>query len=124
MRIAVIALSIALSGCASKTPEERAAFRQARQAEEQRQVAAQREAYRQNVYSQCRSYGFRDGSAEFNNCVMRVDMSNREQDAATRQMILQQAIQAEQVRQQRALPLCSSMGPGMAGYMRAEGSCR
>ena len=64
-----------LAGCASQpqpTPEEQA------------------RAYTEGVNAQCRSYGFTPGTADFRDCVMRIDMANRQAFEAQRQMLLQQ----------------------------------
>jgi hypothetical protein len=112
-----------LVGCATKTPEERAAYRQAQyEAEQAAQQQSNRE-YTEKVMALCRGYGFSSGP-EMRDCVMKVDLANRQQNAAMQQMILQQAIQQEAVNQQRALPRCADMGAGMRGYMQAQGQCR
>lgn len=85
----------------------------------EQQIAAQ-QAYAARVQAQCQGYGFVPGTAEFRDCVMRVDMANRQTDAQTRQMLIEQQIQ----RDTALLPLCSTLPPGLAGYRRAQGACR
>lgn len=93
-----------LVGCA--TPEQERARQAAEQAE-----------YQQLVFQRCRSYGFTDATPEFRQCVMQVDM-------AARQMLQQHTLQEESMRRQRAMPMCSTLPPGTAGYMRSQGRCR
>ena len=76
--------------------------------------------YLQRLHATCASYGFRDGSPEFQNCLMQVDQATKNRRSATSNTLLQQMLQ----NQQQALPLCSSLPPGLAGYRRAEGGCR
>jgi hypothetical protein len=116
----VLCLVVLLASCSSMTPEERAARRQAAYEAEQQQLAAQREAYRQRLYSQCSAYGFQQGTPDFSRCLMQVDTANQQQDAQMRAVILQQLLQ----QQYQSMPLCSSLPPGMAGYRRAEATCR
>lgn len=89
-------------------------------AEPQVDAAQYRAAYKEQVFSQCDSYGYLRGTREFSDCVMRVDLQNRSNDAALGNAILQEGMR----RQNEALPPCSSLGPGMAGYERAAGRCR
>lgn len=73
-----IALSLlVLAGCATDD-----------RANHERQAAE----YRAGVEGQCRAYGFTEGSPEFRDCLMRVDMTNRQAYEANRQMLLQQYI--------------------------------
>jgi hypothetical protein len=102
---------LVLVGCIS--PEERERRLQARAEQEE----AQRQAYRQGIQNRCASYGFRPGTPDFSNCVMQIDQGNR-------QMLMQQMLQDESARQQRAMPYCADLPPGQAGYMRAQGRCR
>ena len=81
-------------------------------------------AYWERVRARCGDYGFTPGTVEFKNCVMQLDQNVRQRQIDRENMILQQGIQNESVRQQRALPLCSQLGPGMRGYMQAQGRCR
>lgn len=100
----VVVLFVLVAGCA--TPEQQYA-----------QQAADRAEYQRLLAQRCTSYGFTAGTLEFSNCVMQVDMS-------ARNLLLQQSLQEESMRQERALPLCSSLGPGLRGYMKAQGRCR
>lgn len=115
MRRFVYLVAFTLVGCAA-TPEQIEARRQQEQAQQQ----AAQAAYRERVFGQCRAYGFTEGSAEFRQCLMQVDMANQQQNAATRQIILQQMLQ----QQYQSMPLCSSLPPFTSGYRRAEGTCR
>lgn len=110
----VIVLFVLLSACA--TQEEIAAQRRHEFAQQQ----AAREAYREQVYGQCRAYGFVDGSPEFRQCLMQVDQANQQRNAQMNAVILQQLLHENE--QQR--PLCSALAPGMSGYYRAQGRCR
>lgn len=77
---------VVLAGCTTQ------AERQQRDYEAEQ---ARARAYTQQVDGQCRSYGFKDGTPEFRDCVMRVDTANRQQWEAQRQMLLQQYIQQQ-----------------------------
>ena len=103
---------LALAGCASEEPRRQQAERQT--------VAAQREAYQRSLEYRCASYGFVQGTADYRNCVVQVDMANRQQDAKTRNAMLQQILE----KKYGAMPLCSSLPSGLAGYHRAQGHCR
>ena len=74
-------------------------------------------SYRDQVFAQCRSYGHVEGTEQFKQCVMQVDMQNRA-------LINQQALQDESARQYRAMPMCSSLTAFEAGFYRAQGRCR
>ena len=111
MRALIVLSMVLLGGCISVEERER---RQQLAAEHEQ---AQRQAYRQRINDRCASYGFRPGTPDFSNCVMQIDQGNR-------QMIRQQILQEESARQQRAMPYCSELPPGQAGYMRAQGQCR
>ncbi|MBI2749747.1 MAG: hypothetical protein HYX43_10530 [Burkholderiales bacterium] len=113
MRYAVY-LVVLLAGCATQEQIE------ARRQYEAEQQAAAIEAYRQQVFGQCRAYGFRDGTPEFSQCLMQVDQANQAQNAQMRAVILQQLLQ----QQYQQMPLCSSLPPGMAGWYQAQGKCR
>ena len=78
-----------MAGCA--TPQQKA---EQRAADEQQRA----KEYRVMVENQCFAYGFKPNTAEWPRCLMQVDMANRQQDAARRQMI-----QQEYVRQQGIL---------------------
>lgn len=97
-------LLLLLAGCA--TQEELAA-----------QHAAEQAQYRNAVHAQCRGYGLTQGTTQFSECLMRVDM-------AYRQLLLDHALQEETAARTRALPYCSSLPPGLAGAYRAQGRCR
>lgn len=114
VRAVITLLLAAAAGCASRDEIE------ARRLYEARQQAAAQEAYQQHVLAQCRGYGFREGSTEFSQCVMQVDQANRAQNSQMRAVILQQMLH----QQYQQLPLCSSLPAGMAGYRRAQGTCR
>jgi hypothetical protein len=111
MRILFVLLLVSLTGCYSA--EERMRRRELAAQQEE----ANRQAYRDAVAYRCQSYGFRPGTPDFSNCVMQIDQSNRT-------MLMQQMLQDESARQTRALPPCSQLPPGQAGYMRAQGQCR
>lgn len=54
----------------------------------QEQLQARQQAYANSLYAQCSAYGFARGTPEFSQCVMRLDMANRQsQGAASQQMI-------------------------------------
>jgi hypothetical protein len=110
-----IVFALVLAGCAT---QEDIAARQRLQAQ---QEEAGRIAYFQRIVAQCRQYGFADESPDMKNCIMQVDQANK---AQLRGVILQQIMQDESARQQRALPLCSQLPPGLAGYSRSKGECR
>ena len=105
---------LVLAGCV--TPEQMAAQRE----QEAQMHRAAQEVYKAKVYGQCRSYGFQEGTDGFRKCLMQVDQANQAQNAQMRQMLIQQMIQ----QQQADRPFCSSLPAGIAGYRRAEGSCR
>ena len=105
-------LLLALAGCASEEPRRQQAERQT--------VAAQREAYQRSLEYRCTSYGFVRGTADFRSCLMQVDMANRQQDAKTRNAMLQQILE----KKYGPMPSCSSLPSGLAGYHRAQGHCR
>lgn len=44
----------------------------------QEQIHARQQAYVAKLAAQCDAYGFQRGSAEFSQCVMRLDMANRQ----------------------------------------------
>lgn len=113
-----LVLLFVLAGCA--TPEQI----QARRDAEAYQQEAQRQAYRDRVYGQCRAYGFSEGTDQFRNCLMQVDQANQQQNAATRQMLLQQLIQQQNESNVRAMPYCSMLPPAIAGFRRAQGTCK
>lgn len=81
MKLAALALLIPLSGCLTAQEEANNAAIRAQIEEAQ---------YQQRIQERCRSYGFRDNTAEFRNCLMQVDTANRQADRATRDMLLQQ----------------------------------
>lgn len=83
MKLAALALTVLLAGCVNHEQ------RLANQRYEIEQERLQREQYRERVMGQCRAYGFKDGSPEYKNCLMQVDMANQQQDAATRRAIIQ-----------------------------------
>ena len=113
--IVLLMLLLMLSGCAS--PEQIAA----RQAQEAAQRVAQQEAYRQQVFGQCRAYGFTEGTPEFRQCLMQVDQANQAQNAQMRSIILQQMLQQEY----QSMPSCSSLPPGpLTEWRRGQGTCR
>lgn len=118
MRSFVYLVALTLVGCA--TPEQIEARRQQELAQQQ----AAQAAYRERVFGQCRAYGFTEGTEQFRQCLMQVDMANQQQNAATRQMILQQYLQQQNEQEIRAMPYCSSLPPVIAGYRRAQGTCR
>ena len=60
--------------------------------DDEAEARAQAAAYRDGVRNQCRAYGFKDDTPEFRDCLMRIDMANRQQWEAQRQMLLQQQI--------------------------------
>lgn len=109
-----ICLFVLLAGCAS--PE---AIR-AQQEQEAAAQQARQEAYRQQVFGQCRAYGFRDGTPEFRNCLMQVDQANQQQNAQMRAVILQQEMQ----QQYQQMPLCSSLSYSIAALSASQGTCR
>ncbi len=114
MRYFVYLVALTLFGCATQAQIE------ARQEQERAQQLSAQAAYRERVFGQCRAYGFAEDSAEFRQCLMQIDMANRQQNQAMQQMILQQMIQ----QQYQSLPSCSSLPPGLAGYRKAQGTCR
>jgi hypothetical protein len=79
MRLFLACLSVLLASCT--TPEQ--------QAQEEQ---AQAEAYRRYVMAQCKSYGHTPGTPDFKNCLMQVDMANRQGDRAMQNMILRDHI--------------------------------
>jgi hypothetical protein len=103
---------LALAGCASEEPLRKQADRQT--------VTAQREAYQRSLEYRCTSYGFVQGTPDFRSCLMQVDTANRQQDAKTRNAMLQQILE----KKYGAMPLCSSLPASLAGYHRAQGHCR
>ena len=111
-----------LTGCVSAEEQQRrAALQQQYQAQ---QDAANREAYRSQVFAQCRAYGYAEGTEAFKQCLMQVDMANRQAADQQRAILLQQILTNESAGQQNAMPFCSSLPPGTAGYARAQGRCR
>jgi hypothetical protein len=103
---------LALVGCATEEPRREQAERQT--------VAAQQAAYQRSLEYRCTSYGFVRGTADFRNCLMQVDMAYRQQDAKTRNAMLQQILE----KKYGAMPLCSSLPSSLAGYHRAQGHCQ
>ncbi len=101
-----LSVLLLIGGCASETV--------------QADDAQDRAAYREHVYAQCDSYGYQRGSKAFSDCLMSVDLANRQMADQLRGAILQEALQ----REYRTLPLCSSLPSGMSGYERAAGRCR
>lgn len=83
MRYTICLFVLLAAGCATD------AERQQKEFEQQQMRAAQ---YRVGLENQCRAYGFKDDTAEFRDCLMRLDMANRQQWEAQRQMLLQQYI--------------------------------
>lgn len=77
-----------LAGCVSAEEKQR------REYEEQQARAAE---YRAQVHRQCAGYGYTEGTDDFRKCVVQVDMANRQQWEAQRQMLLQQYIQQQGV---------------------------
>lgn len=89
----------------------------------QKQVQAQQSneaAYWERLRTRCMAYGFQSGTEGFKNCVMQLDLANKQNEANSRQILLQEEIR----RTQGALPLCSSLPPGQSGHARASGNCR
>ena len=76
------------------------------------------------LHERCGQYGFEKGTTAFSNCVMNLDQIVKQRQLDRQNMILQQGIQDEAVRRQRAMPLCSQLPPGSQGFARAQGSCR
>lgn len=107
-----------LYGCA--TPEQIAAQR----AYEQQQLQAQQEAYTRSLNNQCRAIGYQPETEGFRQCILTLHTQRQQEDTQMRGIILQQAIQQRQQQQYQSMPLCSSLPPGLAGYARAQGSCR
>ena len=103
---------LVLAGCASEEPRRQQAERQT--------AAAQHEAYQRSLEYRCTSYRFVQGTADFRNCLKQVDVANRQQDARTRNAMLQQILE----KQYGAMPLCSRLPSALAGYHRAQGHCR
>lgn len=109
MRYSIIVM-LMLAGCA--TPQEMAYRQQVQTQQEQEQKAAYREALAQS----CDAIGFKRGTDTHAQCIL--SQHQKRQDH------LMQAIGMQQQREYRALPPCSSLPPGLAGYARADGSCR
>lgn len=98
-----------LAGCVSA--EEQAA-------RQYLEAHAMKEAYRERVFNSCRAYGFREGTPEFSQCLMQVDQATQQRNSATGNAILQQMLRNQPI------PACSSLPVGVAGYRKAEGTCR
>lgn len=78
------------------------------------------EAIQQRLIAQCRAYGFTEGTPEFSQCLMQIDMARKQRDSQVDQLLMQELIQQER----RPLPSCASFPPGLAGYKKAAGECR
>ena len=50
--------------------------------QKQREQQAKAKAYKNNLLSQCRGYGFKDGTTAFSNCLMQLDQANKQLEQA------------------------------------------
>jgi hypothetical protein len=95
-KILVICCLAALSSCAV-SPEERARRAERARIEEEAKLAAERQKEYQRraaIESQCLSYGFSKGTVSFSECVMKIDVAQKEA-AARQSQINQQRAQLE-----------------------------
>lgn len=124
MRMMLSAAAALLAGCISaeqaqvnqimNSPEYQAALQQQRNQE-----------YRDGLMAQCSRIGFQAGTEAFSNCVLQLHTTQQQQNTATRNVILQQAIEQQRQQDYRALPACPV---GLAPFLRSraisEGRCR
>jgi hypothetical protein len=118
MRLAIALVALLLAGCVS---QEEIARRQALQAEYQQQAA---HAYRDNLFRECRSIGYQEGTEGFKQCVLQLHMQNQAHNSQIESTLLQGAMQQQQQQNYLSLPYCSQLAPGLAGMARAQGRCR
>lgn len=90
MRAMLLIMIVIIAGCA--TPEQIAA-RRAAEAEAQRQRNI---AYTQQLAAQCDAIGYQRNTDPWRNCLLQLHQQNQAQNAAMRQMLLQQYIQQQQ----------------------------
>jgi len=95
-KILAIMCVVALSSCAV-SPEERARRAERARIEEEAKLAAERQKEYQRraaIENQCLSYGFSKGAVSFSECVMKIDVAQKEA-AARQSQINQQRAQLE-----------------------------
>jgi len=95
-KILAILCLVALSSCAV-SPEERARRAERARIEEEAKLAAERQKEYQRmaaIENQCSSYGFVKGAVSFSECIMKIDIAQKEA-AARQSQINQQRAQLE-----------------------------
>ena len=115
----------ALAGCISA--EQRAANQRAeweRQQAEQQRFDAARRAYTDDLRRQCAAIGYHPDTDPFRQCILQLHSNNQASDAQTRAVLMQQLLQGAREQQYRQMPYCSSLPAGIAGYQRAQGTCK
>lgn len=125
IRYLALALGLfALAGCGS-TPEQRARYAQEQQDRAyQAQMERQRnqERWADGLKEQCRSYGFREGTTEFSQCLMQTDQQKRAANAAAFAEQDRQREQLFQTARDLAKPPAFAPVPCNSGVMR-NGRC-
>ena len=114
MKASYLALVVLIGGCVS--PEQAAYNRQLQAQQEQ----YQREAYHARLAANCDAMGFQRGTQGHSNCMLTLHQQNQANMGAAAAAL----IQGEQLRQLQSMPSCASLPPGIAGYARAQGTCR
>lgn len=54
----------------------------------QEQLQERQRAYMNTLYAQCSAYGFAQGTPDFGQCLMRLDMANRQSGHAANQQLI------------------------------------
>lgn len=116
---------VAFAGCISaeqRAANEEAARRQYH-AEQERQQAA-RQAYTDDLRRQCAAIGYTPDTDQFRQCILQLHSNNQAANAQERAVLMQQLLQGAREQQYRQMPYCSSLPAGLAGYQRAQGTCK
>ena len=121
LKIWLTCLALLLLCSCATSPEERARKEaEARRAESARVEAERRfEAQRRGkIDSQCRSYGFSPGTTPFSECVMKIDVAERE---VTKQRVIAAVQQEQRVSQCKMVEAQAWLTPGLSF---ADGAAR
>ena len=121
-RIGIAIALVSLFGCISA--EQRARIDAERAWREQQEQQARQQAYVLRLAQQCQALGFQPDTDPMRQCMLQLHSNNSaSRDALINSLLLNQ-VQQQQQQQYRAMPLCSSLPADMAGYQRAQGTCR
>lgn len=118
MRPTVIVAVCLISGCGigkvdHYAPRNEAAEREAREI-----------AYTRSLAAQCDAIGYQRDTDPWRNCLLQLHQQAQAERAQGNAVLMQEILRRQGQQQYQAMPLCSTLPPGIRGYQQAQGTCR